>query len=53
MQIAQHGVLMLSLLVFLQAIGLPVPCAIALILAAAQSATRPSVRIRRPGRLAR
>ena len=38
MQIAQHGVLMLSLLVFLQAIGLPVPCAVALILAAAQSA---------------
>jgi hypothetical protein len=34
MQIAQHGVLMLSLFVFLQAIGLPVPCAIALILAA-------------------
>jgi membrane protein DedA with SNARE-associated domain/rhodanese-related sulfurtransferase len=38
MQIAQHGVLMLSLFVFLQAIGLPVPCAIALILAAAQTA---------------
>jgi membrane protein DedA with SNARE-associated domain/rhodanese-related sulfurtransferase len=38
MQIAQHGVLMLSLFVFLQAIGLPVPCAIALILAAAESA---------------
>jgi membrane protein DedA with SNARE-associated domain/rhodanese-related sulfurtransferase len=38
MQIAQHGVLMLSVLVFLQAIGLPVPCAVALILAAAQVA---------------
>src|SRR5580698_1651867 len=38
MQIAQHGVLMLSVFVFLQAIGLPVPCAIALILAAAESA---------------
>ncbi len=38
MQIAQHAVLMLSLLVFLQAIGLPVPCAVALILAAAQVA---------------
>ena len=39
MEIAQHGVVVLSLLVFLQAIGLPVPCAVALILAAAQSAT--------------
>jgi len=38
MQIEQHGVLMLSLFVFLQAIGLPVPCAVALILAAAQVA---------------
>ena len=38
MQIAQHGVLMLSLFVFLQAIGLPVPCAVALILAAAEAA---------------
>lgn len=38
MQIAQHGVLILSGLVFLQAIGLPVPCAVALILAGAQCA---------------
>jgi membrane protein DedA with SNARE-associated domain/rhodanese-related sulfurtransferase len=38
MQLAQHGILALSLLVFLQAIGLPVPCAVALILAAAESA---------------
>ncbi|MEJ0008349.1 MAG: hypothetical protein WDM77_18790 [Steroidobacteraceae bacterium] len=38
MESAQHGVLMLSLFVFLQAIGLPVPCAVALILAAAESA---------------
>ncbi|HTC50802.1 MAG TPA: VTT domain-containing protein [Steroidobacteraceae bacterium] len=38
MQLAQHGILALSLFVFLQAIGLPVPCAVALILAAAQSA---------------
>ncbi len=38
MEIVQHGVLLLSLLVFLQAIGLPVPCAVALILAAAQAA---------------
>lgn len=38
MALAQHGVLMLSALVFLQAIGLPVPCAVALILAAAQCA---------------
>jgi membrane protein DedA with SNARE-associated domain/rhodanese-related sulfurtransferase len=38
MEIARHGVAMLSLLVFLQAIGLPVPCAVALILAAAESA---------------
>src|SRR5579863_6567165 len=38
MQLAQHGILALSLFVFLQAIGLPVPCAVALILAAAESA---------------
>jgi membrane protein DedA with SNARE-associated domain/rhodanese-related sulfurtransferase len=38
MGIAQHGVLMLSLAVFLQAIGLPVPVAVALILAAAECA---------------
>ena len=38
MDLAQHGLLMLSLAVFLQAIGLPVPVAVALILAAAQSA---------------
>jgi len=38
MELAQHGVAMLTLLVFLQAIGLPVPCAVALILAAAESA---------------
>jgi membrane protein DedA with SNARE-associated domain/rhodanese-related sulfurtransferase len=38
MQLAQHAILALSLLVFLQAIGLPVPCAVALILAAAESA---------------
>jgi membrane protein DedA with SNARE-associated domain/rhodanese-related sulfurtransferase len=38
MEIAQHGVLLLSVFVFLQAIGLPVPCAVALILAAAQTA---------------
>src|SRR5580692_8686591 len=38
MGIAQHGVLMLSLAVFLQAIGLPVPVSVALILAAAECA---------------
>ena len=38
MELAQHGVLMLSLAVFLQALGLPVPVAVGLILAAAQSA---------------
>jgi len=38
MEIARHGVAMLSLFVFLQALGLPVPCAVALILAAAESA---------------
>jgi membrane protein DedA with SNARE-associated domain/rhodanese-related sulfurtransferase len=38
MQLAQHAILALSLFVFLQAIGLPVPCAVALILAAAESA---------------
>jgi len=38
MELAQHGIAMLTLLVFLQAIGLPVPCAVALILAAAESA---------------
>jgi membrane protein DedA with SNARE-associated domain/rhodanese-related sulfurtransferase len=38
MQLAQHGILALSLFVFLQAIGLPVPCAVALVLAAAESA---------------
>ena len=38
MELAQHGVLLLSLAVFIQALGLPVPVAAALILAAAQSA---------------
>ena len=38
MPLAQHGLAFLSLAVFLQAIGLPVPVAIALILAAAQAA---------------
>lgn len=38
MEIAQHGILMLSLAVFLQAIGLPVPVGVALILAAAECA---------------
>jgi membrane protein DedA with SNARE-associated domain/rhodanese-related sulfurtransferase len=38
MVIAQHGILMLSLAVFLQAIGLPVPVAVAVILAAAECA---------------
>src|ERR1700722_14613576 len=38
MWIAQHGIAMLSLAVFLQAIGLPVPVAVAVLLAAAQSA---------------
>jgi membrane protein DedA with SNARE-associated domain/rhodanese-related sulfurtransferase len=38
MDLAQHGVLMLSLAMFLQAIGLPFPAAIGLILAAAESA---------------
>ena len=37
-ELAQHGVLMLSLAIFLQAIGLPVPAAAALILAAAECA---------------
>jgi membrane protein DedA with SNARE-associated domain/rhodanese-related sulfurtransferase len=39
MQLAQHGLVFLSLAVFLQAIGLPVPVAVALILAAAQTAS--------------
>jgi membrane protein DedA with SNARE-associated domain/rhodanese-related sulfurtransferase len=39
MQLAQHGLAFLSLAIFLQAIGLPVPGAVALILAAAQVAT--------------
>jgi membrane protein DedA with SNARE-associated domain/rhodanese-related sulfurtransferase len=38
MQVAQHGVLALSVAMFLQAIGLPVPAAIAIILAAAEAA---------------
>jgi membrane protein DedA with SNARE-associated domain/rhodanese-related sulfurtransferase len=38
MELAQHGVLWLSLAVFIQALGLPVPAAVALILAAAESA---------------
>jgi len=38
MDLAQHGVLVLSLAVFLQALGLPVPVAVGLILAAAESA---------------
>ncbi len=38
MQVAQHGIAWLSLAVFLQAFGLPVPVGVALILAAAQSA---------------
>jgi membrane protein DedA with SNARE-associated domain/rhodanese-related sulfurtransferase len=38
MDLAQHGVLWLSLAVFIQALGLPVPMAVALILAAAESA---------------
>ncbi len=38
MQFAQHGLAFLSLAVFLQAIGLPVPVAVVLILAAAQTA---------------
>jgi membrane protein DedA with SNARE-associated domain/rhodanese-related sulfurtransferase len=38
MWIAQHGIAMLSLAVFLQAIGLPVPVAVAVILAAAECA---------------
>jgi membrane protein DedA with SNARE-associated domain/rhodanese-related sulfurtransferase len=38
MELAQHGVLMLSLALFLQALGLPVPAAVGLILAAAESA---------------
>ncbi|HEY6453768.1 MAG TPA: VTT domain-containing protein [Steroidobacteraceae bacterium] len=38
MELAQHGLVFLSLAVFLQAIGLPVPVAVALILAAAQTA---------------
>src|SRR5580658_3409680 len=39
MQLAQHGLAFLSLAMFLQAIGLPIPGAVALILAAAQAAT--------------
>jgi membrane protein DedA with SNARE-associated domain/rhodanese-related sulfurtransferase len=39
MDLAQHGVLMLSAAMFLQAIGLPVPAAVALILAAARCAS--------------
>ncbi|HEX3836777.1 MAG TPA: rhodanese-like domain-containing protein [Steroidobacteraceae bacterium] len=39
MQLAQHGLAFLSLAIFLQAIGLPIPGAVALILAAAQAAT--------------
>jgi membrane protein DedA with SNARE-associated domain/rhodanese-related sulfurtransferase len=38
MELAQHGVLMLSLGVLLQALGLPVPAAVGIILAAAESA---------------
>ena len=38
MWIVQHGIAMLSLAVFLQAIGLPVPVAVAVILAAAECA---------------
>jgi membrane protein DedA with SNARE-associated domain/rhodanese-related sulfurtransferase len=38
MGLAQHGLFVLSIAVFLQAIGLPVPVGVALILAAAQSA---------------
>jgi membrane protein DedA with SNARE-associated domain/rhodanese-related sulfurtransferase len=38
MELAQHGVLMLSLGVFLQALGLPVPAAVGLVLAAGESA---------------
>lgn len=38
MELAQHGVLLLSLGVLLQALGLPVPAAVGIILAAAQSA---------------
>jgi len=38
MHLAEHGILALSLAVFLQAIGLPLPVAVALILAAAQCA---------------
>ncbi len=41
MELAQHGVLMLSLGVFLQAIGLPDPAAVGLILAAAPSTRGP------------
>jgi membrane protein DedA with SNARE-associated domain/rhodanese-related sulfurtransferase len=39
MQLAQHGLAFLSLAIFLQALGLPIPGAVALILAAAQAAT--------------
>jgi membrane protein DedA with SNARE-associated domain/rhodanese-related sulfurtransferase len=39
MELAQHGLAYLSLAIFLQAIGLPIPGAVALILAAAQAAT--------------
>jgi len=39
MQLAQHGLAFLALAMFLQAIGLPIPGAVALILAAAQAAT--------------
>jgi membrane protein DedA with SNARE-associated domain/rhodanese-related sulfurtransferase len=39
MELAQHGLAFLALAMFLQAIGLPVPGAVALILAAAQVAT--------------
>src|ERR1700722_18169538 len=39
MELAQHGLAFLALAIFLQAIGLPIPGAVALILAAAQVAT--------------
>ncbi len=39
MHLEQHGILMLWAVIFLQAIGLPLPAAVALILAAAQTAT--------------
>jgi membrane protein DedA with SNARE-associated domain/rhodanese-related sulfurtransferase len=39
MELAQHGLTFLALAMFLQAIGLPIPGAVAVILAAAQAAT--------------